>query len=319
MKSVLITGINGFVGSWCAEYILNNKPEIDLIIGTKRINSDLKNINHLLNNKKLKLIDVDLEDSNSIKNIFKYKFDKCFHLAAQSSVKFSFEKPVETINTNVIGTINLLEDFRRYNPECVILISGSSEQYGNQKIYPIIETAELNPLSPYGVSKVAQEKMAYQYCQSYGLKTIITRSFNHEGPRRGINFVTSSFARQIIDIEKGIKKPLILHGNLEAQRDFIDVRDIVKAYWVATEKCIYGESYNICSGKCIKIEDMLNYMINNSTVKNIKKELDTTKLRPLDLEKIEGSNLKFVNQTGWGPEINIEQTFIDILNYWRNN
>jgi GDP-4-dehydro-6-deoxy-D-mannose reductase len=316
---ILITGATGFVGSHMVDYILDNHPEVDSIICAKRRRSDETNIKHFIHNPKVKFIDVNLEDAKSVENIFLVhgSFDKCFHLAAQSFVKLSFDSPSETLTTNIIGTLNLLESFRKSNKECVIQIAGSSEEYGYQDKTPISEDAPLNPLSPYAVSKVAQEKLGYQYFKSYGLKTVITRTFNHEGPRRGEMFVTSAFAKQIAEIEKGYRDPIISHGNLDSYRDYTDVRDVVRAYWLATEKCKYGEPYNICSGNSIKIEDMLQYMINNSTRKDITRVLDPSKLRPSDLIKLEGANIKFFNETGWTPTIKVEKMFIDILNYWR--
>jgi len=319
MTQILITGGTGFVGSHMTDYILDKHPDVDLIVCAKRRRSDESNIKHLLHNAKVKYLDVNLEDAKSVDNIFLVhgKFDRCFHLAAQSFVKLSFDSPSETLTTNIIGTLNLLEAFRKYNKECVIQIAGSSEEYGEQIITPIKEDAPLNPLSPYAVSKVTQEKLGYQYYKSYGLKTVLTRTFNHEGPRRGEMFVTSSFAKQIVEIEKGLREPVISHGNLDSYRDYTDVRDVVLAYWLATEKCAYGEAYNICSGNSIKIEDMLNYMLAQSTRKDIKNVLDPNKLRPSDLIKLEGSNAKFCETTGWAPTITVWQMFTDILNYWR--
>lgn len=319
MSKVLITGATGFVGSHMVDYILKNHEEVEIIVCAKRRRSDESNVKHLLNNPKVKFVDVNLEDSKSVDSIFLIhgKFDKCFHLAAQSFVKLSFDSPSETLITNIIGTLNLLEAFRKFNTECVIQIAGSSEEYGEQKVTPIQEDAPLNPLSPYAVSKITQEKLGYQYFKSYGLKTVLTRTFNHEGPRRGEVFVTSAFAKQIAEIEKGLRDPIISRGNLDAYRDYTDVRDVVVAYWLATEKCKYGEPYNICSGNSVKIEDMLAFMIKNSTRTDIKNVLDPAKLRPSDLIKLEGSPVKFFEATGWKPTIKVEQMFLDILNYWR--
>jgi GDP-4-dehydro-6-deoxy-D-mannose reductase len=319
MKKVLVTGATGFVGSHMIDYILANHPEVTSIVCAKRRRSDENNIKHFYHNPIIKFIDVNLEDAKSVDNIFLVhgKFDKCFHLAAQSFVKLSFDSPSETLITNIIGTLNLLEAIRKNNKECVIQIAGSSEEYGEQKVTPIKEDAPLNPLSPYAVSKVTQEKLAYQYFKSYGIKSVITRTFNHEGPRRGEMFVTSAFAKQIAEIEKGYKEPIISHGNLDSYRDYTDVRDVVVAYWLATEKCEYGEAYNICSGNCIKIEDMLKFMIKNSSRTDITDVLDPAKLRPSDLIKLEGDNTKFFAKTGWKPIIPVEQMFLDILNYWR--
>jgi len=319
MKKVLITGATGFVGSHMIDYILENHPDIELIVGAKRRRSDESNVKHVMHNPKVKFIDVNLEDSKSVDSLFLEfgEFDFCFHLAAQSFVKLSFDSPAETLTTNIIGTLNLLESVRKYSKECVVQIAGSSEEYGEQTKTPIEETAPLNPLSPYAVSKVTQEKLAYQYFKSYGIKTVITRTFNHEGPRRGEMFVTSAFAKQIAEIEKGLKEPIISHGNLDSFRDYTDVRDVVRAYWLAVHNCEFGEAYNICSGNCVKIEDMLVFMIEQSTRKDITRVLDKSKLRPSDLMKLEGSYDKFNKCTSWKPTIPVNTMFLDILNYWR--
>jgi len=174
----------------------------------------------------------------------------------------------------------------------------------------------LRPLSPYAVSKVAQDYLGYQYTQSYKLNVVRTRTFNHEGPRRGQVFVTSNFAKQIAEIEKNKKPPVIYVGNLEARRDYTDVRDIVRGYWLATEKCVAGEVYNICSGRDWKIKDMLNYLLSLSKVK-VEIKQDPARMRPSDVELLLGDNTKFVKQTGWKPEIPFEKTLEDSLKYWR--
>ena len=309
----LITGITGFVGSHLAEHLIARGDEV---YGTVRWRSRLDNINHIKD--KIKLIETDIRDSYSIeKSLREVQPDVIFHLAAQSFVHSSFNAPQETLSTNIIGTVNLLEAVKSLKTNPVIQIAGSSEEYGlvKQNETPIRETNPLRPLSPYGVSKVAEDMLAYQYHKSYGLKTVITRAFNHEGPRRGDVFSTSNFAKQIAEIEKG-KEPVIHVGNLNASRDFTDVRDVVRAYVLATEKCDYGEAYNICSGKTWKISDMLNLLLSMSQ-KKIEVKQDPARMRPSDVEILLGDSTKFRQKTGWKPEIPFETTMKDLLDYWR--
>ena len=180
---------------------------------------------------------------------------------------------------------------------------------------PVRETNPLRPLSPYGVSKVALDRLAYQYHKSYGLRTVVTRAFNHTGPRRGDVFVTSNFAKQIAEIEKG-KEPIIYVGNLNAKRDFSDVRDVVRAYWLALQKCEFGEVYNICSEKVGTIQEVLNLLL-SMTDKNIELKQDPFRMRPSDVEILLGDCSKFKKQTGWEPTIPFEKTLEDLLEYWR--
>jgi len=316
MERVLITGITGFVGSHLSEFLLDKNVEI---YGIERWRSKTENIDHIKD--KLKLIKADVRDAHSIENVIKkVEPNYIFHLAAQSFVPMSWNAPIETLETNIIGTVNLLEGVRKSEIDPKIHIAGSSEEYG--MVYPnelpIKETNPLRPLSPYGVSKVAQDRLGYQYHKSYGLKIVITRAFNHTGPRRGEAFVTSNFSKQIAEIEKGIKKPEISVGNLEAKRDFTDVRDIVKGYWLAINKCEYGEVYNLCSGKARSIKDVLDLLISLSKVKKIKIVQDPSRMRPSDVPILQGDFTKFHERTGWKPEIPFEKTMKDLLDYWRN-
>lgn len=315
--NILITGATGFVGSHLIEYILENKK--NTVYGTKRRRSDMSNVQETKD--KIEWIDTDLTDSHSVYNALKISSpDKIFHLAAQSFVPTSWNAPQETVITNVIGTINLFESIRQLNLDPKIHIAGSSEEYGLVKTdeIPISESNPLRPLSPYGVSKVAQELFAQQYHKSYGMKTVTTRAFNHTGPRRGELFVTSNFAKQIVEIEKGIKKPIIHVGNLNAQRDFTDVRDIVRAYWISLDKCRYGESYNVCSEKSTTIKKILETLIKYSNV-NVEVKQDPTRMRPSDVELLVGDCTKFKKETGWKPEISLDKTLNDLLDYWRSH
>ena len=313
---ILITGITGFAGSHLAEYILNNHPKEE-VFGIVRWRSRLENIQHIMD--KINLVEADLKDASSVKKaLSKIKPDWIFHLAAQSFVPTSWCLPAETMSINVIGQINLFEAILELNLSPRIHIAGSSEEYG--LVYPeetpIKETNPLRPLSPYAVSKVAQDLLAYQYYKSYGLDTVRTRGFNHTGPRRGEVFVTSNFAKQIAEIEKGVKEPVIMVGNLEAKRDFTDVRDVVRAYWLCLEKGETGEVYNIGSGKTYQIKEVLDILLSHSKL-NVKIKEDPTRLRPSDVPVLLADNAKFVNLTKWEPKIPFKKTLLDLLNFWR--
>ncbi len=322
-QRILITGITGFVGSHLADLLLSLGRDV---YGTMRWRSRMENIEHIKD--KLNLLECDIRDSSSVANaIEKVRPDKIFHLAAQSFVPTSWHSPAETLTTNIIGELNIFEAVRKYCKDTTIQIAGSSEEYGiiEKTDLPIDETVALRPLSPYGVSKVTQDVLAQQYYQSYGLRTIITRAFNHTGPRRGDVFVCSSFAKQIAEIEKGLKGPVIYVGNLEAQRDFTDVRDMVKAYWLATEYCNPGEPYNICSGVAYSIKEILDILLSLS-VSAITIKQDPDRMRPSDLPILLGDSTKFrkattlepsIRDVDLEPEIPLKQTLEDLLNYWR--
>jgi len=311
----LITGITGFVGSHLAELLLNKGY---IVYGIARWRSDTRNIDHI--KSKLKIVEADLNDAHSLYNaIQKIKPDQIYHLAAQSFVPTSWIAPADTIKTNVIGTVNLFEAVRKAGIDPKIQVACSSEEYGLVKPEetPIKETNPLRPLSPYGVSKVAQDMLSFQYFKSYGLKIIVTRGFNHTGPRRGEVFVCSNFAKQIVKIEKGLREAKIKVGNLDAIRDFTDVRDMVRGYNLALEKGIPGERYNICSGKGYKIKEVLDMFL-EMTDKKIELENDPERMRPSDVPILIGDNSRFREQTGWKPEIAFEKTLRDLLDYWRN-
>ena len=318
MKKIIITGVTGFAGSHLAEYIINNK--LGEIHGTFRGKStDLSNIDHV--KSKLNLVKCDITDYFVVKQIIKdIDPDYIFHLSTQSFVPESWKSPKETLETNIMGALNIYEAVREVNPETKIQIASSSEIYGMVKEdeLPIKETNQLRPLSPYGVSKAAMDLLGYQYNKSYGLKIVRTRAFNHEGPRRGENYVTSNWSKQLALIEAGLKEPVIDVGNLESFRDFTDVRDMVKAYYLAATKCAPGEVYNICSEKAYKMRDMLNMIIGLSDKKNkIKVRVDPARMRPSDVEFLLGDCSKFREETGWKPRIPFEKTIKDSVEYWR--
>lgn len=314
-KKVLITGIAGFAGSHLAELLLQ-KGGYD-VYGLCRARSKMDHIEEI--KTKLHLEDADLLDSHSLyATIARIKPDYIFHLAAQSFVPTSWVSPSVTLEVNIIGSANLFEAVRQAGIDPVIQIACSSEEYGlvHPNEIPIKETNPLRPQSPYAVSKVAMDYLGYQYFCSYNMRIIRTRGFNHTGPRRGETFVTSNFAKQVALIEKGKQEAIIKVGNLEAERDWTDVRDMVRGYLVAVEKCDPGEEYNVCSGKAVKIRDMLNILLSFSKVK-VETQEDPSRMRPSDVPILIGENKKFVGKTGWKPEIPFEKTMEDLLNYWR--
>jgi GDP-4-dehydro-6-deoxy-D-mannose reductase len=312
---VLITGITGFVGSHLAELCLQ-KPDVK-ICGTVRTRSRLNNISHLI--PRLELHECDLRDPFSVQKVLEEVApDYIFHLAAQSFVPTSWKAPEETISTNVLGQLNIFEGIRHLKLETRVQIACSSEQYG--MVYPgelpISEDNPFRPLSPYGVSKVAQDMLGYQYHASYGLHIVRTRAFNHTGPRRGESFVTSSFCKQVAEIEVGKRPPVLRCGNLDARRDFTDVRDMVRAYWLALEKGEPGEAYVVASGTAYLIRDVLELVLANARC-SIEVEQAPELMRPSDVPVLLGDATKFRSRTGWEPQINFTKTMSDLLNYWR--
>jgi len=318
MKNILITGITGFVGSHLAEYCLNQSDaKIYGTILSHHMGDELSRIEGIKD--KIELLECDLKNRVAVARILeKSRPDIIFHLAAQSFVPTSWDSPEDTLINNIISELNIFDLCRELQLDPIIHIAGSSEEYGlvREEETPVKENNPLRPLSPYAVSKIGQDKLAFQYYHSYGLKTVVTRAFNHEGPRRGEQFVTSDFAKQIAEIEKG-KEPIIYVGNLEAKRDYSDVRDIVKAYWLAIEKCKYGEPYNICAEEAKTIKWVLDTLLGFSKVKDIEIKQDSSKMRPSDVPVLLGDCSKFKEATGWKPEIPFEKTLEDTLNYWR--
>ena len=314
MKKALITGITGFAGSHLAELLLKEGYEV---YGTTRPRSKTEHIDHIRD--QMTLFDADLVDSHSLYTVLSdVKPDYIFHLAAQAFVPTSWSSPATTMEANVIGSIHLFEAVRRAKIDPIIQIACSSEEYGlvHKDETPITEKNELRPLSTYAVSKIGMDFLGYQYFKSYAIRIIRTRGFNHTGPRQGDVYVCSTFAKQVALIEVGKTKPVIKVGNLESYRDFTDVRDMVRAYLLAVEKCEPGDVYNIAAEKAWKIKDVLNMLIKLSN-KEITIEEDSARMRPSDVELLIGDATKFKNKTGWKMEIPFEQTLQDLLDYWR--
>jgi GDP-4-dehydro-6-deoxy-D-mannose reductase len=330
------------VGSFLAEYLAEHHQDVE-VFGTFRWRSKLDNLQDLRNRGKLNVldegqritneaglrrfvrpgevtvVDCELQDASATRGVIRaIQPDRIFHLAAQSFVPTSWTAPAATLTNNIVSQVNLFEAVREAHLDPVIHIAGSSEEYGlvHPDEAPIREDNPLRPLSPYAVSKVGQEMLAIQYFRSYNMKCIVTRGFNHTGPRRGQVFVTSSFARQIAEIEAGIRKPIIDVGDLESKRDWTDTRDMVRAYWLTTERGQPGEVYNVGRGTCIRIGDMLDVLLSHSSV-DIGKEQDPSRMRPSDVRLLWANVDKFKKATGWEPMIPFDQTMVDLLDYWR--
>jgi len=312
---VLITGVTGFVGSHLADYVVA-RGDCELF-GTYRWRSRMDNVEHL--RSRITLVECDLKDGGAVRRMLAgVRPDRIFHLAAQSYVPTSWMSPGETISANVTCQLNLFEAIRESGLAARVHIAGSSEEYGlvRKDELPIREENPLRPLSPYAVSKVAQDYLAYQYWMSHRVHTVRTRGFNHTGPRRGDVFVTSSFARQIAEAEKGLREPAILVGNLEAIRDFTDVRDMVRAYWLALDRGEPGEVYNVCSGRGYTIRNVLDILRGLAQTK-VDVLPDPSRLRPSDVEVLVGDCTRFQRLCGWHPTIPLEVSLKDLLDYWR--
>lgn len=313
---VLITGITGMAGSHMADYLVR-KGGCD-VHGTIRWRSNRKHIAHL--DKALHLHECELKDPHAVIRLLKdVRPEKIYHFASQSNVATSWNSPRDTLVNNITAELNLFEALKFMgNPDVRVLVSGSSEEYGlvNPDELPVTETNPLRPLSPYAVSKVTQDTLAYQYFKSYGLQIIRTRSFNHTGPRQADVFVASNFAKQIVAVERGRQEPVIHVGNLEAQRDFTDIRDVVKAYDLALETCDAGEVYNIGRDEVCSINKLLELLLGMSRLVIEVKE-DPARMRPSDVPVMLCDSSKFRMQSGWRPEIPFEKTLSDLLDYWR--
>ncbi|MHB1131318.1 MAG: GDP-mannose 4,6-dehydratase [Chloroflexota bacterium] len=339
MVRALITGVTGMAGSHLAEYLLS-RGDLE-VCGTYRWRSRMDNLDDLSRAGKLSIlqpgvadhdlvarsikpgalnmVEMDLLDAWSVRTVMAgLRPDYVFHLAAQSFVPTSWHLPAETFQVNTVGQINLFEAMRAAGVNPLVQVAGSSEEYGLVLPHevPMTEGNALRPLSPYAVSKVAQELLAWQYHRSYGLRTVVTRGFNHTGPRRGDFFVTSSFAKQIVEIELDQRPPVVYVGDLESKRDWTDVRDTVRGYWLSLEKGEPGEVYNVGSGSTRSVGEMLQVLL-GLTEARIDVKVDPARLRPSDVKILWADCTKFRQQTDWQPQITFEQTMRDLLDYWR--
>ena len=324
MTRAFITGITGMVGSHLVDYLLEHTDWE--IYGLARWRSPLDNLFHILpriNNKdRVHLLYGDLRDYISIHEaVNQAQPDYVFHLAAQSYPKTSFDSPLDTLETNVQGTANVLEALRKNNIDAVTHVCASSEVFGRvpKEKLPIDEECTFHPASPYAISKVGTDLIGRYYGEAYDMKVMTTRMFTHTGPRRGDVFAESTFAKQIAMIEAGLIPPIVKTGNLDSLRTFADVRDAVKAYYMlVTVNPIPAAYYNIGGTYTCTIKEMLNTLVSMSTVKHIKVETEAERLRPIDADLQVPNTAKFEAVTGWRPEIPFETTMSDLLNYWRD-
>ena len=323
-KRVLITGFTGMVGSHLADYLLES-TDWD-IFGLLRWNDRTENIEHLMpmiNNKERVFLEYgDINDLSSLLHVFsKVNPDYVFHLAAQSYPKTSFDSPLETLETNILGTAKVLDAIKKLGQDPIIHVCASSEVFGRvpKEFLPIHEDVTFHPASPYAISKVGTDLVGRFYAEAYDMTVMTTRMFTHTGPRRGEVFAESTFAKQIAMIEAGLQEPVIQVGNLDSLRTWADVRDAVRAYYMlVTKNPTGGEYYNIGGTYTCSIREMLNHLINLSTVDNIDIVIDSERLRPIDADLQVPDTSKFTNHTGWKPEIPFEKTMLDLLNYWRD-
>lgn len=305
MKKVLITGGMGFAGKYLTVQLadeevhvtrLENEPDCGIFAEC-----------HVLD------ICNSADTDSLIKQI---QPDVIYHLAGQSSVAVSWKNPQLTVDVNIRGAVNLLEAVRKYSPESKVLLTGSSEEYGCTCLAS--ENDHMFPENIYAVTKLSQEMLGKVYHNAYGLKTVMTRSFNHIGAGQLPVFAVSDFCRQTVRIEKGLAEPVIKTGNLSARRDFTDVRDIVNAYAALVQYGRDGEVYNVGSGNAVSLQSILEMIISFSSA-DIKIEKDPARFRPADVPEIKADISKITADTGWKPVIPLEQTIRNVLDYWRRN
>jgi GDP-4-dehydro-6-deoxy-D-mannose reductase len=313
---VLITGISGFAGSHLAEFLL--KKDNYKILGLDKFPDRIYQVKGIKD--KIRIFPCDVCNFNSVYRVLKnFKPELIFHLAAQAVVRESWSIPRDSLETNIMGTLNILEALRKLDLKTRVQLACSAEEYGlvYEKELPVKETNPLRPLSPYAVGKIGQDMLGYQYYKSYRMFIVRTRAFNHIGPRMSDKFAIPNFAKQIALIEKKRQEPLIRVGDLAVIRDFSDVRDVVRAYWLSLTKGSAGEAYNICSGRGYSLREILKILLGFSRIP-IKIKKDKSRLRPSDVVSLVGDSSKFRRRTGWKPEISLQITLKDILDYWRN-
>lgn len=313
---VLITGITGFAGRYLAAYLLRHgkAPEVH---GLHRRRLTRETLSVLPGRARLHR--ADLTQPDAVRRILrKVRPERIYHLAAESYVPASWDDPAGLVGNNVLGELNLLEAVRREGLITRILVSGSSEEYGRVtgRDLPVDERTPLRPLSPYGASKIAQAHLAYPYGSRFGIAIVRTRAFSHTGPGQHERYAASGFARQVARIEAGLQEPVLRVGNLDAIRDFTDVRDIVRAYHLALERGEPGEVYNICSGQGRSIRWIVDHYVAHSRVK-VRIVSDPSRVRSVDVPVMIGDAARFRKRTGWRPQIPLRRTLNELLDDWR--
>lgn len=311
----MITGVTGFAGAHLANMLAVELPGAELYGGFKPSSQgSLKELSG-----KVEGIPLDVLDKEQVEQSLKgISPDIIYHFAAFVSVARSFENPALTFQTNAVGTINLLEAAKNCCRSAKIIVPGSAEAYGriDPNDMPITELQPLCARNPYGLSKVSQEMVAQYYQETFGMQIYLTRSFHYTGPGQPTGFVCSDFAKQIAEIERGMKEPVISVGNLKAKRDFLDIRDVVRAYWIIVQEGRPGVVYNVCSGKSVAIEEVLDTLVSMSHTRISVKE-DPTKIRPVDVPDFVGDNSRLVRETSWRQRIALADSLRDVIEFWR--
>ncbi len=313
MKKYLITGASGFVGRYLIDLLVDSNEDIKIITTTRNTKIDEEF-------SRFENFNVELTNYDAIYSLLNtHRPDYIIHLASDSSVGFSWKEPIKSFNNNVNIFLNIIEAVRILNINCRVLSIGSSEQYGkfSQDELPLQESHKLNPISPYAVARVSQELLSKVYVDGYGCDIVMTRSFNHTGPRQDSRFVIPSFARQLVERKLNNSSESIETGDLSIVRDFVDVRDVVKAYLLLLKHGRSGEVYNICSGKGQDLQTMFNLLKKYSGV-SVDSIVNNNFIRPNDNPIIIGDNTKICLETGWKPEISIEDSLRDIINFWES-
>lgn len=319
MPKVLITGITGFVGSHLADFCLANS---DRVFGFRRYHlSNMRNVAHL--GDRVEWVDCDMLDMKSvIKAVGVIRPDIVFHMASQSFVSPSWDHPHVYMDANYKMTVNLLEACLHHGINPRVHIPGSGEEYGDiaEEDLPITESTVLKPVNPYAVTKIAQDLIAYVYYRSYGMQVIRTRAFNHEGARRDKVFGIPWYAYQIARIEQGLQEPVVRVGHIDDRRNFTHVKDMVRAYSLAVEKCVPGELYLVGTedeARIFTFRQALEQLIGMSTVRGIRYEIDPQYVRPTQVPRLICDASKFVSATNWQPTLGFKDILDDTLGYWR--
>jgi GDP-4-dehydro-6-deoxy-D-mannose reductase len=310
----LITGVTGFAGSHLAEYLM---AHTDLEVWGTDIRSNDRNIAAIRDD--MHLIVGDISDPVVVSDVLSQaEPDYLFHLAAQAFVPLSWSDPWQTMANNIRAQLNILQILSNSTARPRLLVVGSADEYGmiSPDDLPVSEEAPLRPYSPYAVSKIAQDMLGYQYFASHGLPVVRVRPFNHIGARQSPSFVASDFAKQIAEIEQGRRDPLLSVGNLDAERDFTDVRDMVRAYHLALEEGEWGEVYNLGAERAYSVEQVLDILLSMSEAQ-IEIVQDPARLRPSDVPVVVSDCRKFRERTGWSPKLGLQESLAAVLDYWR--
>jgi GDP-4-dehydro-6-deoxy-D-mannose reductase len=312
---VLVTGAGGFVATHLVAFLRAEHPGVEAVGLVRPHGSAPRGGAGFAT-----LLEADLNDPSAIGDVLdRGAVDRIVHLAGQSSVHLSWLDPGGTLRTNVLGLVNLLDAVRRRGGKPDVLVVGSAEEYGpvDEAELPLREDRPLLPASPYAVSKVAQSCLAAEVGKASGLRVLRTRTFHHTGPGRGETFAESSFARQIAEAEAGLRPPVLHVGNLDAVRDYTDVRDVVRAYWALLDRGEAGAVYNVCSGRGRSIRELLEVLVAASG-QRLEVKVETERLRPADVPVQIGDPARLEQATGWKPRVPLDQTLRDLLNDWRH-